>query len=353
MDFTFSEDQCLFQNSLANFLQREVTPDFIRQCWELRSRRSDELWSQLVGLGIPSVLIPDCYGGLGMNELDFVLLATECGRVALPDPLVDVAMVVVPLLTDLVKEDERCGELLEKLASGRSLVSACMHDGGLVVDAHTADWFLLSHGDEVHLVHADDVSMSLRDSVDPSRRLFSLGWNPTTNSRLASGDRGRLLQAEAINRGALGAAAQLIGLAEAMVEMTVQYTTDRTQFGRPIGSNQALKHHMADCAVRIEFAKPVVARAAYVLAHKEALPDVPVSHAKLSAGSSAALAAENSIQCHGAMGYTWECDLHIFMKRAWSLEKSWGDSGFHQNRVLDQLKERKLPLAASDTFVMS
>ncbi|HET8705833.1 MAG TPA: acyl-CoA dehydrogenase family protein, partial [Pseudomonadales bacterium] len=164
------------------------------------------------------------------------------------------------------------------------------------------------------------------------------------------GAEGVALLAATLNRGALGAAAQLIGLAEAMVAITVKYTSDRNQFGKPIGSNQALKHHMANCAVKTEFAKPTIYRAAYTLSLRPQAADYAVSHAKVAAGEAALLAAKNSIQSHGAMGYTWECNLHIFMKRAWALDKFWGHAGFHKNRLHQWLMNPNAKIGADKTF---
>ena len=111
-----------------------------------------------------------------------------------------------------------------------------------------------------------------------------------------------------------------------MVDMAVSYSGDRQQFGKPIGSFQAVKHLMANVAVRLEYARPPVHRAAYSLAHGESCASRAVSHASLVACEAANLAAKNSIQVHGAMGYTWEVDLHIFMKKAWALANSYGDT---------------------------
>ena len=350
MDFTFTEDQLLFCDNIKKFLQNEVTADAIRASWDTPTGRDEKLWQQLVELGLTAMLVPEQFGGLGMNELDFVLLAQECGRVALPEPLVETALVATPLLASLALHDSRCASVLEKIVTGERRIAVSHAVNHLVSDAHIADFLLLNSGNQIHLVPKEQVKLVAQESVDPSRRLFAVEWKVTEETCISSGAEGIGLMAATLNRGALGAAAQMIGLAEAMVQMTVKYTTDRFQFGKPIGSNQALKHHMANCAVKTEFAKPVLYRAAYTLSQRPLHADFAVSHAKVSAGEAALLAAKNSIQSHGAMGYTWECDLHIWMKRAWALDKFWGHAGFHKNRLHQWLMNPNAKIGADKTF---
>lgn len=350
MDFTFTDDQLLFCDNVKTFLQNEVTPDAVRQSWELNTGRSPEMWQKLVDLGLTAMLVPEKFGGLGMSELDFVLIAQECGRVALPEPLVETVMVGVPLLASLADHDSRCAQLLEKIATGERRIAVGHSVNNLISDAHVADYLLMPSGNQIHLVPREQVKLVAQESVDPSRRLFSIEWKVTDETCLVNGAEGVSLLAASLNRGALGAAAQLIGLAEAMVQVTVKYTTDRKQFGMAIGANQALKHHMANCAVKTEFAKPVLYRAAYTVCKRPVHADFVVSHAKVAAGEAALLAAKNSIQSHGAMGYTWECDLHIWMKRAWALDKFWGHAGFHKNRLHQWLLNPNAKIGADKTF---
>jgi alkylation response protein AidB-like acyl-CoA dehydrogenase len=143
------------------------------------------------------------------------------------------------------------------------------------------------------------------------------------------------LLAAAFDRAALGAAAQLVGIGQRMVELAVDYARQREQFGRPIGSFQAIKHMLANVAVRLEFARPVVYRAAFSVARDLATRARDVSHAKVTAGAAARQAAKAALQVHGAIGYTWEVDLQIWMKRAWALDVAWGTSTWHRARVAE------------------
>ena len=139
----------------------------------------------------------------------------------------------------------------------------------------------------------------------------------------------------------MGTGAVLVGVADRLVTMAAQYAEDRMQFGKPIGSFQAVKHHLADALVRVEFARPVVYRAAWSLSEGEPDARLHASMAKALASDAAALAARTALQVHGAIGYTWEHDLHLWMKRAWSLAADWGDAAAHRARVLESLLARR------------
>ncbi len=347
MDFTFSEDQLLFQESVRDFLVNEVTPERIRASWENPVGRDEALWAQLVELGLTGITVPEEFGGLGMNELDFVLLAQECGYVALPEPLVNMVLVAVPLLREL--GGDLAAQWLPKIAAGEARVVAGIEQNLLVEDAHIADLVLWQKGSELFALTPEQVLLQDNESVDPSRKLFSIELNGAVTP-VASNEQAATLAAAAMNRGALGAAAQALGLAQRMVDISVQYTSERQQFGKPIGSFQAVKHHMSNVAVRLEYAKAPVHRSAYCIAGGEERASQAVSHAKLVACEAANLAAKNCIQVHGAMGYTWEVDLHIFMKKAWALANTWGDAGFHKTRVAETIFADGAALGAGATF---
>ncbi|MBP6382843.1 MAG: acyl-CoA/acyl-ACP dehydrogenase [Pseudomonadales bacterium] len=349
MDFRFTDDQKLFQQTVREFLVAEVTPGSIRASWETATGRSDALWAQLGELGLTGITVPEEHGGLGMNELDFVLLAEEIGYVALPEPLIDTVLVGAPCLRD-------CGnaalaaDWLPKIAAGEAKLAIGLDCNPLVADAHVADLLLLQHGDELHAVPRANVTLTANECLDPSRRLFRVDWTPGAATRVAGGAAGRALLAGLLNRAALGAAAQCLGLTQRMIEISVAYTRDRQQFGQAIGTFQAVQHLMANVAVKLEYAKAPVHRAACDVAHGSARADVSVSHAKLAATEAAALAARNSIQVHGAMGYTWEVDLHIFAKRAWTLDNAWGDRAYHKLRVADFVLADDAAIGAGATF---
>jgi alkylation response protein AidB-like acyl-CoA dehydrogenase len=354
MNFTFSDDQLLFRDTVRDLLSNEVTAERIRQRWDSDIGIDSAALQSMVDLGLTAALVPEEQGGLGFNTVDFILIAEECGRAALPEPIVDSCLVATPMLVDadlaLEGSDNRVRELLEAVASGEKTVLCGPSINPYINFAHSADYLLLPHGNEVHLVATDRVQLELQTSVDLSRRLSKVSWQPRSETCIARGEIGADLWRSTLNRGALANAAQLLGLSEAMVAQAVKFASDREQFGRPIGVNQAVKHLLADCAVKAEFAKPAIYRAAYTVAVAPTRADWSVSHAKASAGDAARAASRNCTQVHGAMGYTWECDLHIWMKRAWTLDREWGDAGFHKNRIHEWLLQPNALLGPQYTF---
>ncbi|MEH6518525.1 MAG: acyl-CoA dehydrogenase family protein [Halioglobus sp.] len=347
MDFTFSEDQLLFRDSVADFLRKEITTARIRASWDTETGRDKALWQQLTDLGLVGMTVPEEHSGLGMNALDFVLLAQECGYVALPEPLVHTALVAVPTLEAL--GGDLAAQWLPKIASGDAKVIVGPEQNVLVEDAHIADLLILEGGGKVYALTPDQFEWQRNESVDPSRRLFSVVVNDDVEP-VSVGEPAFALMEKAVDYGGLGAAAQVLGLAQRMVDLSVQYTGDRQQFGKPIGSFQAVKHLMANVAVQLEFAKAPVHRAAYDLSTADASSACSVSHAKIVACDAAKLAAKNCIQVHGAMGYTWEVDLQIFMKQCWALANTWGDTGFHKSRVAEAIFAQDATLGAGATF---
>ena len=188
------------------------------------------------------------------------MLAQECGYVALPEPLVHGAMVAVPMLVEL--GGEMASQWLPRIAAGEARVAVGLEQNLLVEDAHLADLLLLQRGETLVAATQNQVTLSYNESVDPSRRLYAVevGADATV---VAQGKTAAALVARALDRGALGAAAQALGLAQRMIDISVQYTSERQQFGQAIGAFQAVKHHMANVAVRLEYAKAPVHRAAF------------------------------------------------------------------------------------------
>jgi alkylation response protein AidB-like acyl-CoA dehydrogenase len=293
MRFAFTPEQLEFRDALRELLTKECSPAHVRDAWTNETGRVPGLWDKLVDMGIVGVLAPEAAGGLGLTFLDLVLLLEETGRHAVPEPIVDTAAAGVPLF----------GDPNVSVASGHELVPW----------ADTVDVVVTAEG------RFDPATTTLTPhaSVDGARRLFTVHGDATPVDGMGA----------AFDRGVLGTAAQQCGLADRMLELTVDYVKAREQFGVPVGSFQAVKHHLADARLALEFARPLVYRAAVTL------DPVHVSMAKLKADHAALLTARMALQCHGAIGYTTEYDLHLYMKRSWALARSWGDAGLHRARV--------------------
>jgi len=341
MDFTFSDDQIVFRDSVSRFLMTEAAPEMLREIWETDAGRSPELRGKIAAQGLTGLSVPEAEGGLGLGDIDWALMTQELGYFAIPDSLTDTAYVAAGLLSGLPEGHALRAAWLPRIVDGSCRIAVGHPVNPLVADAHLADLLLLPHataqGLELHAVPGTAVAVTPQRSIDASRRLASVEWTPASDTLAADAPLGQRLWDQALERGALCVAGQLIGLAQRMLDVSVDYAAQRKQFGKPIGSFQAVKHHLADVVTKIEFAKPVLYRAVYALAQGEAKTAALVSHAKLVCGEAALLAARKGIQVHGAMGYTWEVDLQMFMKRAWALDAAWGDRIFHQARLSDSL----------------
>jgi len=345
MRFNFTEDQLLLQQTVREFLEGECTVEYVRSLWEAETGRSAEFWARFAEIGVPGLLVPENCDGLGMNEIDLVLLMEEVGRAALPEPVIPTAAVGVPLITDSGSRG-LCEHWLPLVAAGEAIFAVGHDVSPFVSDAHVADLLLLPHGEEVHAVAPSDAELTYQKSNDPSQRLFAVEWSPAADTLVADGAAGRALWAAALDRGALACAAQQLGVGQQLIDMAVAYACQRKQFGVAIGSFQAIKHMLADVKVALEYARSLVYRAAHSVARNVETRSVDVSAAKIVASEAAVDAASTALQVHGAIGYTWEQDLHIWMRRAWSLDLAWGDRAWHARRVADAVIDGVMPAAS-------
>lgn len=313
MDFRFSDEQLMLAETVRTYLAETHGPEVLRRLLEGESR-DEAIWRGLTDMGLTGLLVPEAHGGLGMGLSQAVLIAVECGRAGLAEPLVDTAFVAVPWLVARGETGALAG-----IAAGTERVS-------------------LTH--PVNPWVADGPGTPL-ESIDPLRRLAG-----------ADADAQAVAAAPALllDLGALMSAAQLVGVAEAMLQQAIDYAKVRTQFGQPIGGFQAVKHLLADCAVALEFAKPVLWRAAEAVETGKGSASLHVSHAKLAATDAAFLTGETAVQVHGAMGYTFEVDLHLWLKRSWALAGAWGDRAFHYARIDEAVLEGLHPIGPEHSF---
>lgn len=314
MDFRLTPDQIELRNAVRDYLEAEHGAETLRRL-DGGTGRDPAVWNGLVAMGLTGTLVPADAGGLGLGMVEAALLAIELGRANVSEPLADTALVAPPFL-----EAARQGEV-----AGGTLKIALAHP----VNPWIAD------ADQAGLILGGAAGAAL-DSVDPLRRLFAADAVTELPGLL--------------DHAALIAAAQMIGGAERMLALATAYAIERVQFGQPIGKFQAIKHHLATVAVRLEFARPVVLRAADALARDHARAPLLVSHAKIAATDAAMLAAETAIQVHGAMGYTYEVDLHFWMKRVWALAGAWGDRAFHIRRAEAAVLDGGVDIGPSFTF---
>jgi alkylation response protein AidB-like acyl-CoA dehydrogenase len=224
--------------------------------------------------------------------------------------IVETVAVAAPLLAEVAPAAFR-DEWLPRIAPGDAIVAVRPMGTPFVLHADTADLIVVERDDCLVAVPAHTATLVRQASVDGARPLFQVDGNPADETVLVDGPDGWHAVNTAFDRGALGTAAQLLGLAEHLLTVTVDYVQQRRQFGVPIGSFQAVKHHLADALLQLEFAKPVVYHAAYSMAHGLDTRSRDVSMAKAYASDAAAVVARQALQCHGAIGYTVERPPHV------------------------------------------
>ena len=336
MDFTLSEEQLMFADTARTLFADSCTPEHWRKMMEAGVARDDARWGSIVETGLTLVLLPESAGGIGLSETDFALIAQEAGYVALPEPLVESAGVAAPMLAALAPDHALLTDPMATIAIAHPL-------NPFVANADSAAAILLEKDGEAYLATPDQVTLTAQPSIDPFRRLFFVEWNAANATALGKADWDL-----ALDRAALFNAAMGLGLAQRAVDLAVDYAKERQQFGKPIGSYQAVKHHLATAQVAIEFAKPVVAAAAAEIGARDVQARARVSHAKLVALEAADKAARASIQVHGAMGYSWEVDVHLFLKRALALTQTWGTPAFHRARTATRIFTQ--PMGPDQTF---
>jgi alkylation response protein AidB-like acyl-CoA dehydrogenase len=292
-------------------------------------------WEALAELGLLGLCAPEHAGGLAADETSMVLALEECGRAALPEPVAEVAAVAVPLLADLGVP----AGLLPDILAGNVRPAVGLPGERQVLGAASADLLLLADSDsDLHLLPAGDAEVRQASSESAGAAVGDVEWRPTRDTPLAHGPVVADALRAASDRGALGTAAVLAGLAAGMVDLAVDYAKTRTQFGRPIGANQAVKHRLADAHLAVTFARPLVHQAAWALADGQPTASRDVSAAAFAAARAGQNAGRAALQVHGAIGYTREHPLHRWLAQTWMLVPLHGTPEQHRARVLDALR---------------
>ncbi|WP_405873794.1 acyl-CoA dehydrogenase family protein [Streptomyces sp. NBC_00005] len=315
MRFLLDAEQLAFSASLDAMLTAADTPSVIRD-WSRGEHTSGRaLWSRICEAGVFALAVPEEYGGLGARPVELAVAFVELGRHAVPGPLVE-TVAAAALLAGL-DDTGPAKRLLPALASGES--AASLTPGPYALDADMADVRLTvsdppgaPHGAELRLAPPPGRP---RPSLDPARRLFTLAAG---GELLAAGPQVAEAAAHGLTWGRLATAAQALGVGLALLDRTVAYVKQRSQFGVPIGSFQAVKHQLADAKIALEFARPVLLGAALTLAPAD------VAAAKVTACEAAYATARTALQLHGAIGYTAEYDLSLWLTRARALRTAWG-----------------------------
>jgi alkylation response protein AidB-like acyl-CoA dehydrogenase len=315
MRFAFTDDQLLFADGLRDLLAKEFPAASLRELWEAGEHHAPALWRHLAEMGVLGALAPEDAGGMGMGMVDAILLFEQLGYAAVPGPVIEAMAVVVPALAG----DPATASLAADVAGGSLVATAAIEGTPYVAHAADAGAVLMPEGLLTRFSSTDV------HGIDAGRSLASVNGGTLQPVAFSADD--------AFDRGALATAAYLVGASQRMIDIAADYARQREQFGKPIGSFQAVKHLLADALLKVEFARPAVYAAAWELTTGAATTRRSVSMAKTFASDAAYRTTRSTMQVHGGIGYTWEADLQLWMKKAWALQRSYGDATFHRRRA--------------------
>ncbi|MGW1205700.1 acyl-CoA dehydrogenase family protein [Streptomyces cyaneofuscatus] len=326
MRFLLDDEQREFARSLDALLTAADLPTVVRGWAAGEHAPGLALWRQLADAGVFALAIPEAYGGVGPLPVETAVAWVELGLHGVPGPVVEslAAGVLLGVVGGPVAK-----EWLPRIASGTAVVSLVLEGyGPYALDADVADAVFVVAGDELRLTRGPGEPLP---SMDPARKLF----RPAAGGEVvAAGPRVREAARAAGTWATFATAAQALGCGEALLRATVAYVKQRTQFGVPVGSFQAVKHRLADTLLGLEFARPLLYGAAVELAEGAPGAGAAVAAAKVAAGEAGYAAARTALQLHGAVGYTEELDLAWWLRRARPLRDAWGTPSACRARVL-------------------
>jgi alkylation response protein AidB-like acyl-CoA dehydrogenase len=327
MNFDFTDDQQAIKQTAKEFLADRFKMEKVRELAEA-GKYDDDLWREMSELGWPGIFIDEEHGGQGLGALELVIVQEEMGYALAPSPFFSNA--AAGLILEAAGSDEQKQRWLPGAASGeqRGTVGIASNgDSGLVPDADSAAFVILMEGDSATLVEAGDAQIETVDTIDSTRRFSRVQAN---GGEALEGD-----PCPGLDRVCAALAAEATGAAQRALDMAVEYARDRKQFGRPIGAYQAISHRCAQMLLEVEGARSLTYFAGWAADHEpESLP-IAASMAKAYASDAGWRVTAASLQIHGGIGFTWEHDLHFFLKRAKTDAHLFGSAREHRDRVAD------------------
>lgn len=346
MDFDLSEDQQALRDAARDLLDARCTSEHVRAAMEDPGFDAG-LWSAMLDQGWLGVATPEDQGGLGLGMVEAAVLLEQTGAHVAPVPFAQQLLAVLA-----TEGTELCGPLL----SGELIGTACRTalalngDGTVsgrtepVIFGATAALLVAPAGEDLVAVDLSEVPRSAEPAMDLTRELAWIELDGAPAVPLGGAEAVRAH----VDRGAVVHAAEMLGCAEAVMTMAVEYAKQRHQFGKPIGSFQAVKHRCADMLVDVEGMRSVVYHAAWALGAGDAEAAVAASTAKIWCSDAGLRVAESALQVHGGIGFTWESDVHLYLKRAQLDSVAFGDASWHRTRLMGLLRDR---LAAGESII--
>lgn len=320
MKCTYTQDQQSFRDSAGKVFSKRCSPSQQRALWQDETGRDPDLWADLVELGVPAILVPEEFDGLGGTEVDLLAVLEEAGRQGVPDALVE-SVFVGPYAIAVAANAQQQRRWLPGVATGGLRVTVGLGNAHHVPDVHVSDLIVLERSGELWVYHRDELEVERVGSQDPSRRIFAVTPRPGAGERLPLG-------AEALGqiraRERVGSAAVLNGISQHLLDAAVEYAKVRRQFNRVIGSFQGVKHLLADAASRIHLATLAVRSATWRVATGQPEALEVAEFARICAVEAEFVANRVSLQVHGGIGFTFEHDLQLWLKRGKVLEQTHG-----------------------------
>ena len=356
MNFDFNDEQQAIKSAAREMLGKRYTLEEVRRLAEDvdAAGYGDDRWAELAALGWPGIFVAEDHGGQGLGIVELVILQEELGYALAPTPFFSNAC--AGLVLEAAGDDAQRERWLAPLAAGEKRGTLAVHDsdapsamdgftltadGGrltgtkiAVADAAAADFLIVGERDAPWLLdaRADGVTVTPTPGLDPTRRLYEVRLEGAEGEPLPreGPELGRALDAIAT-----ALAAESVGVAQRAMEMAVDYAKERRQFGTPVGAFQAVSHRCAQMLLEVEGARSVTYHAAWALDHEPATAALASSMAKAYASDAGWRVTASALQVHGGIGFTWEHDLHFFLKRAKANAHAFGDSRWHRARVAD------------------
>ena len=370
MDFSFTSDQQLLKNSARAFLDEHCKPAAVRALWDDPRGTSDAMWKDIAQLGWLGLALSETHGGSDLGMVETALLLEEMGRASYPGPYLPTVLVAKAI--EEAGTDAQKKRWLPAIANGSARATVALLDGELSWDTSSiathaqktgAGWTLSGSKPFVAWAHvADVILVPARTEDGLTLFLVEPGWaglkqTPVTGMDLAtrwvnlaldsvpvtkdavlgSARNGDTILQTLMRRGAVGAAAEMLGAARRCLDMAVEYAKVREQFGQPIGSFQAIRHKCAEMLLEVENSHAAVYYAAWALDANAEDADVAASVAKAYVGDASRKVCGEAIQVHGGIGFTWEYDLHLYFKRAKALEVQYGDADYHRELIAQRV----------------
>jgi alkylation response protein AidB-like acyl-CoA dehydrogenase len=373
MDLGLSEEQELLKNSARDFLEKEVPETYVRQMEEDDKGYSPEVWKKMADLGWQGLMVPEDQGGAGFGFLDLVVLLEEFGRALVPGPFIPTMVAATAIMEG--GSDQQKNDILPRVASGDLIMTLAFTEpsarfdaegvelkaekGGdgytlngtklFVPDAHVADQLVVAartggsgeQGLSLFLVDraSSGISTEVLKTIASDKQCevkFENVKVPAANLIGAEGAGWDILQ-RVIRKATCMEMAYLVGLAQQDFEISVNYAKERVQFGRPIGSFQAIQHKAADMVTDVDGARFIMYRAAWAVAENEPDADMQVSMAKAWVSDATRRVVAHGQQIHGGIGFTKDYKIQLFFRRQKRGELMWGDGDFHREKVATAL----------------